>query len=290
MTFRLTAAFSVLALATAFLPAAGDKPAEKEQPAAVYKFVGMKQAAAFGRPCWMVTVAPVAGGPAGELILPNKNGEARKLDPVEAYFDVVKAAKSGDLLEIELTRISNRPAIRAIKSYHPKPGEEEPGVFVFAGKSRKGEQTVVNVTKYLQPFTLVVPSKKDAAGKMAPDAELLAAIDAVKDGDSVEVQAAGQTLKSIKAYVPPRRVEFVKLVKQKVDDKEYSGMEIKEGGPLLVNPKTHGALLGKLNTLTAGKEYLVKTTTEGGAEWLTDLKPAPKEDKPKDPPKDAPGY
>ena len=223
------------------------------------------------------------------MILPNKDSNAKKLDPIEAFYDIVKAAKMGDLLEIEQTKISNKPAIRGLKTYTMKPGEDEPNVFVYGGVSSKGDQTVITLTKFLQPATLAIASKKDAAGKMTPDADLMTAVNAFKDGDSVEVQTAGQNLKSIKAYVAPRKVEFVKVLRQqKVGDKEYTGIEVKDNTVLLVNPRTSAPVLDKLGTLKAGESYLVKTTNEGGTEWLTDIKPAPKEEAPKDAPKDAP--
>ncbi len=86
-------------------------------------------------------------------------------------------------------------------------------------------------------------------------------------------------IRSIKVFDLPKMYVFSKIAKQKVDDKEQTGVEVKDGDtPLvfLVNPKDPNAstLYRRIMEFKADQPVIVRSNKDG---WLIDIKPGPKE-------------
>lgn len=278
------AAFATLVLVLALLAA----PALADT--AVCKFVGAKEGTPWGHHALVITVAPVSGGTV-ELVVPNKDPMNPKFDPVDAIATLVKAAKAGDIMEATWADFKGKNMLSALKNYDLKPGEDEPNVYVFAKsstvKNGKDEIPAVEVTKLGKDSTFTVPMPKGADGKPAADPDITKVIAGLKKGDSVEIIPApggGNTpaIKTIKAYEPPKKGEFVELGKQTVGQTEYQTVELKDSTTkILIPPADATNLLAKLKPIKAGTTISCKVRTDDKGTWLVDVKLAPA-DKPKD--------
>lgn len=281
----LVAMAAMLSAGLCQISLAAEKPAEVQSVTGVFKFNAVKPGSVGGKPGQVISATSMITGRTEDLAIPNTTN-AGKTEPDQTMFDIAKAAKPGDMFEITMNKTAGKWIIGSFQKYELKPGEDEPNVYVFGGKTTAGEQSAITVTKFGQSSTLVVPNKKGADGKMAPDAEIAAKIDALTSGASIEVQIEksgnAHIIRGLKPYVAPQRVELVKVIREKVGDKDATGIETKDNGKIFVNPKSKdmATLVNKVKSYKPGQALMVKTETEGDTTWLTDVKPAPKEPAP----------
>jgi hypothetical protein len=271
-------------------------PAPDQGLSGVFKFAQVKQDSAWGKTFLVVLGTPAMGGNATDMIVPNKDVSSAKLNPNDQMADLLKNAKQGDYLDVTADKFQGRWMLRSLKTYDLKPGEDEQNVFIFASKTdqKVGQETfsAINVTKFGQQYKMLVPNKKNTDGKVGPSEDMVKAIDAFTSGDAVEILGdkvgANLMIRSIKLYELPKKYIFSKIAKQKVDDKELTGVEVKDGETpvvLLVNPKDANAstLLRKLLDFKADQPVIIRSTKDG---WIVDIKAGPKDaPKPTDAPK-----
>jgi hypothetical protein len=282
-TIAIAAALAVLA-GVAQMALAADE--------SVIKYNGTKQGSVGGHPCLVILYTPAAGGNPASMLVPNKNPMGTKLDPSDVVTDALKDVKPGDYFDVTTTKDSQGTWVATIKSYTLTPGEDEPGVFLFSAKDEQkvGPDTFtsITVTKLKQTFTMLVPNKKGADGKPAPDEAIMKVITAAKVGDTLEIagakMGANTMIKTIAPWVAPRKVEFVKLTpKAKADDN--ASIDVTDSGntqTISINAKGPDAatLMKKVSAIKAGQAIMIRTTTDDKGTWLTDVRPAPKEDTP----------
>jgi len=253
------------------------KPADKDATYhGVFKFASLKQ----GNGQMTVSASRVQGGNAVDMLITAKDAGGIDLESL-------KFARGGELLEITCTNTA-KPTITSLGRYDVKWGEDEPGIFVFSAKSTTkvgaAEYTSITVTKFLEPFTILVPNKKGADGKLAPDAALVKAIDALKAGDLAEVAAetvdGRLTLKSIDFFEPYRKAEFLRVVKGKPDKDELTGIEVKTGegegavSRYYLDPKSEdfADLTKAIGAFRLGDNVLIRTITTNKIDWLLGIR------------------
>ncbi|MFB3893582.1 MAG: hypothetical protein ACE15C_16335 [Phycisphaerae bacterium] len=295
--FRMIVAVSAIAAFAACLAAApATQPAKSPSGDGTYhgvfKFGTVKFGFSGGKPWSAVAVAKVEGGSPFDILVPEKFARG-KID-----MEMLKDAEPGDLLEI-VCSTAVPCTLMSMKKYDFKWGEDEPNVFVFSKKGEVKTEAVTNVTvsvtRFLQPFTMVVPNKKGADGSPVPDEAIMKTINALKDGDLVELmtEAAGGRLiiRSARYLEPYRKVEFVKVVKGKVGMDDLTGVEVKEGGGdsersstarFYLNPKGRdfAGLLKTVGAIPAGAETLVRTVSDDRGNWLVSIRPPTAADSP----------
>jgi hypothetical protein len=265
--------------------------AAPQEDVVVAKFRGSGRAAANGRSHLMVTVE----GPGGRQIqvaVPNTNEDRPTFDPERRLADAIQELKPGDLvrLKVQVSRPPNPPMLREINPYELKPGEDQPNGYIFKGSDEKqiGRQksTVVELMKMGQTISVTVADHKNEKGEMAPDPEVIAAIDSLKDGDSVWADVNGKSLLSIEAYSEPQTGKLVKSVETVVDGHKIRSVEIDPGGKAitaLVPGKANGRawtpdvlVLRELSRIRPGAMVQFRVKEEGDKTWLRDIQPAPK--------------
>jgi hypothetical protein len=148
-------------------------------------------------------------GPATKPAAAEKPEDPKAPRPEEAVYGVLKSAKPGDLLRIKYTQLANEKigCIVCAGPYAVKPGEDRPGVYFFVKRTTEKvgndlRQAIV-VQKFEQDFTLLVPTKRDAAGASRPDMDMLTFIDDLKPGDCMMIELNDKTIRSITKYAPP---------------------------------------------------------------------------------------
>ena len=176
------------------------------------------------------------------------------------------------------------------------PAKKRRNCFLFVKKVEKDGRISIVLRKLFQESTAVLPMKKGPDGNLAPQADLLDAVNALAENSPVVVQMDQGQLKSIKAYEPPKRVEFVKMVEQKIDadtttklavpEHTLVGMEVKDNGAsatIMVDPKDRDAKAkaGRIGTFKAGQFLLIRSNTNGKDTWLVDARVDPSQTSPK---------
>lgn len=177
-----------------------------EETTGVFKFVSLSQGTHLEMPAYVAKVTSMPSGNSAQVVVPNKPYCEKGPDPVEAVHSVFKAAAEGDLLKVTYSRLPGGPAVAmSAEPYKLKPGEDKPGVYLFSKMSTERiaqiERPVLVVQKYLQESTFVLPVRQ-VAGRYKPDAEMMTTINGLQEGEAVEVQNDGKTLRSIRPYKP----------------------------------------------------------------------------------------
>jgi hypothetical protein len=218
---------------------------------------------------------------------------------------LVTEMKSGDYLTLTSEKRYNHTYITKLSAYDIRPGEDQPGVFVFAETStQKGEGgadvTAVKLYKMGRVANLVVPNVMDkASGKMVPDPNLSAALGKFTKGDTVEVATAGSgpapSIRTIELYCAPQEASVSKLTEAEVPGGKTPAVEVTIGGAattILVPGKTDAkgawapdpALSSAVKQFKEGAKVIVRfRKDDDGKNWLKEIKKAP--DAPPAPPK-----
>lgn len=234
------------------------------------------------KPRVVLLATKVEGGPVVSLLLPEKDPDG-KVD-----MGVLRSSWPGSLLEVTCTNTAGAPTVSALKAYESKWGEEEDGVFVYRGRGegKLGRVATVSVelTRYLQPATVLVPLTRGKDGNQAPDAEMLKTLEGIQAGDLVkfETRRVGDqlVLRSIEYFEPYRQVSFLRILRQKVGDKELPAVEVSEGDetlPLLLDPdgKDYSKMTAVLGKCRLGSNLLIRSSKDDKGNWLTAVKPMP---------------
>jgi hypothetical protein len=281
-TLILAGLLVVLSNATAW--AQNGKPDET----AVYRYVSMNEEGRWsGKPVLRLVFTPALGDKIIDMIVPNNNMMGHKYDPPQFVVDLVKGLKPGDLMKIKTFNSAreNTIIINQIERYKSAPGEDEPGVFLF----QSANPDSVVLAKFLVTQNVPLATKKDADGKMVPDADLKKIIDGLKAGQAVDILVVTvdgkPTLNAIAPYAPPLRGKFIKLTETQVGVVKLPAVEIEgeksamltlviqsqaaAGGKLAPLPE----LLKQIKALKAGQPILFKTRKDDQATWLTQVRP-----------------
>jgi hypothetical protein len=259
-----------------------------------FKFVSVREGQAWSQPQAAVTVANLQSGALTSLFYPGKSSKAKESKPDPKVMDLLKSLKPGDVVNIKGSELDGHHVLTFIDAYKPKVGEDEPGVFVFKGRTSQkiGAQSyaAVNVSKYFQSATVLIPHAKDASGKMVPDAALSAEIAKLNVGDAVFVQAEvlGQNvvLRAIQPYQAPLKAEFVKYTQKKAnDDNSFALVDVKtdSGAQTMRIPSVKvpsgsivadAGLVSAASSLKAGQTVEYRARTDSVATWVVFLRPA----------------
>ena len=205
-----------------------------------------------------------------------------------AIVDELKTMKPGDYATATFETKFNISYIKTFAPYKMFDGEAQANVFTFveSAKREQGAETQVAVQLYKlgKLVTARVPSAKDAAGKLAPDAKIAAAVDGASKGDIVEVEAAGNppVIKTFAKYLPPVTGVIAEIKQVDVDGGKTTALELTVDGAareFLVPGKTDakGVFQPDLAAMTAIKRFkakdrvAVKYRSEGGKDYIRDI-------------------
>jgi hypothetical protein len=289
MMTRLTwcLALAVLVASSGFAVAAVDnptdqpktvekvKPAEKTDDAVVKVLETPKQGAA------VLKIAPPVGPGTDTIAIPAMN------DPDPVLMDLLLNARRGSLLELKTNLVNGKRTLVSATAYKMKAGEDEPNVYVFSKRTTYRLSGVdvpaLDVTKFIKPTVLVLPFTKDKDGKVTPNADMLHALETLKDGDSVEaitlpsaIKPGVYTLKSLKPYVPWEKAQFSKLGKKKFQTDDLTTLEVLDDGEnlvMLITAKDEAVITGIVNKIKHGDNLLYRSKTTDDVIWVTEVKP-----------------
>ena len=287
----------VIALAGAALGAPQSQ--EKKKTHMVVRFVGYQDDGKYryqGKPVMTLAVEPIEGGQPVQLVVPNKDMNANRIDPIPQVLDVVRNAKRGDPIKIELDDAKPRPWVTYVKPYTLKPGETDPHAYVFENTFRKeegkGSYTAVVLSKFDEHTVVAVSQKRDKEGDMASDTAILGLLQNLKSGEVVEadIRPGGATpvLMGLERYAPPQNAKFVKASEQEIDGQKAPAVELERGGKpvtAIVAGKTVGKrwvpdakVMAAVKKLKPDAEVVFRARDDGGKLWLKEIEPAPKKD------------
>jgi hypothetical protein len=214
----LSLALPVLARADEVAP--GDK---------IARFVGTTRGTGWGMPAMILEVQmPPDSMQISKIAVPNQDPMG-KYDPSHVVTKELEGVKPGDLLIIKTETDEGTTGVAKIGHYDAKPGEDEPGSFIFQESGGDADHPTVSLSRFGQVGILAVATKKDDAGKMSPDPDVVAAIATFKKDDVVIAKLKPgrvPTLVSIELYTPPLTGEFVKLTSTTVDGQPHPAIAI----------------------------------------------------------------
>lgn len=201
----------VFVFTTSMVVRAQDKPPEE----GVLRFRGATARMPVNGRQHLVMQAEIPGGRAVQVAVPNNDENRPNYNPKKDLADAIKALKPGDLIKVSLDPGRPMPLLRSVDPYDIKPGEDTPNGFVFKNTydqgSGRSKTIVVELTKFGQPITLAIPTRKNEKGDVEPDPDILAAVNLMKEGDSVWAQFSGKTLIAIDLYKDPSTGKLLKL-------------------------------------------------------------------------------
>jgi hypothetical protein len=284
-----TRALAVVLAASIALLLLADDASSSDSVTRVVKFVGTRNGAAAGKRVLMLRASSKYGGSPLQLVVPNADPAASKLNPDAVMNKVIKAAKPGDFLRVSYTRVRTRFVLSQVEAWTPKPGEVDPEAYEFLKiiEAAVGDKTyqAVLLSKRDREQTVLIPAIKNADGATAADAGILAQVAKLTTGDFADAQTVktgGKTfLKWIFPYQIPQSAVFVKLRHEKAaSGSAESIVTLKKGDQtvtLTVRPTRTGgpadrALLSKVRPLRANSAILYKAVEDGGKTWLIDIK------------------
>lgn len=245
----------------------------------------------------VVAATVMTNGRGMRLSLPNNDEKQSKYDPKTDLLAIVTSLKRGDYFKATYAVQNNTAMVSALSVYAMKPGEELLNGFVFNESYDKKEgklnYQMVDVKKFDQVITFVIPNKKDpASGDMAPDPELLADAGKFKAGDVVLIDAIPgrphPQIKSIELYTAPQPGYFIKSSEQKdgagqsvtAAEIEADGKTITALVPGHLDGKkwvTDLKVLNEVKRLRPKSDVMFRASDENGKTWLRAIAMAPKQ-------------
>ena len=229
-------------------------------------------------------------------------GDNKKMEPNQELINVVKDLKPGDLLTLSvITKAdgSGRYLDSATKQDGPIVDESKLPTFESSaeGMTATGQPQVTVVIKLGDKNdTYTVPNVKDSAGKVGPDADILAEVKALTKGDKVDFkcQPSSKILKSIKLVGAPDKAEFIKVADMvTIGAEKFMAIQIREGKDAKEKPVTllvpnvkddsgkpvpDAKISDEVKALTPGQMVLVKAKAENpGKIMLAEISPADKD-------------
>ena len=248
-----------------------------------------------GKPVMLLGVEPLEGGRPVELVVPNRDMNGDKFDPIPQVAETVRDLKRGEVIKIELDDTRPRPFVREAKRYKLKPGESEPNTYVFENTFRKEDgrstYTAVVLSRYDEQITVAVPQKRDKDGDMVSDTSMLGLLQQLKTKEVVEaeIREGGRTptLTRLERYSPPRDGKFVKMSEEEIEGQRVPAVELTGADGKPVKAIVDGRLIGKRWTadnrivgaakkLKPETDVVFRLRDEGGRQYLKSIEPAPK--------------
>jgi hypothetical protein len=287
LTVRTIGALTALVLACSFARAQENQ----REDVVVARFRGASRGMISGKPHLLISIEP-AGGRAVQVPIPNNNEDRSEYDPNQKLVETVQDLKPGDLIEVSVDR--QRPphptVVRRIRPYELKPGEDQPNGYIFKGSEEKtigkSKKTLVTLGKLGQTIVAEVPDKKGTGGTIEPDPDMIAAMNQLKEGDSVWVEMNGKMLALIEAYVEPITGKFTKYTESEVEGHKLRALEIDQDGKtltLLVPGRANGKawitdsnVTRQLSRVRPGTMVQYRAKEDGEKNWLRSIEPAPK--------------
>jgi hypothetical protein len=156
-------------------------------------------------------------------------GSKRKVSvPSKELVEAVKKLEEGDLVTITAKDSGHGMKLQSIKPYDQKPGEDQPGAWVYIRHEPdafRGERVMtLTIKKMGEQIVALVPNIKHPTGQTIPDPNMVETLDALKHGEladfELERKGAIHVVKGVYEYVPPLEVTFVKLVEPEKDDED----------------------------------------------------------------------
>ncbi len=147
------------------------------------------------------------------MVLFIPNAEAKKDEtpkPKKELIDVVNKLTVGDYVKIDhiYSASLKNEVLTSIEPYEAKPAELASSGYIFAKTfekpSGKMTTTTVVLTRFGKEFSFEVPVVHKDKGVVEPDADILAALGKVSEGNSVWVQAKGKYLTLIEPFNEPK--------------------------------------------------------------------------------------
>ena len=271
---------------------------EKKPTRMVVKYLGHQDDGKYryqGKPVMLLGVEPLEGGRPVELIVPNRDRNGDKFDPIPQVADTVRGLKRGDVIKIELDDTKPRPFVREARPYKLKPGESEPNTYVFENTFRKEDgrstYTAVVLSRYDEQMTVAVPQRRDKEGDMVSDTQMLGLLQQLKTKELVEaeIREGGRTptLTRLERYSPPRNGKFVKVTEEEIEGQKAPAVELTgaDGKPVtaIVDGRMTGKrwsadnrVLGAARKLKPDTDVVFRLRDEGGKQYLKAIEPAPK--------------
>jgi hypothetical protein len=249
----------------------------------VVRFIGTRQGVAWGKPVLMLLVAPRQGGLVFDLVVPNRDLSASKLDPDPSMAGLARSLKRGDLIQVATFRHQGRDLISSFDVYVPQPGEDEPNVYRLVKTVPEPTRLGVVLQKDERTLTVYVPSRRLDEGKWVQDEKIAAAVKGLKQGDLVEVHLEGSVITRIGRYQPPEKAEFVRTFTEEVNEVTYQAVELRRGqeSVTLLIPAgrnegggvvSDGQQVAKVRALKPGEVVQFTSRQQDGRSYLVDIK------------------
>jgi hypothetical protein len=255
------------------------------------RFVGTVKGSVKGTPALMLEVhLPPDSTQITKIRVPNQTPTGT-YDPNRVVVQELQGVQPGDLLIIKTETFKGAAAVANIGHYAAKPGEDEPGSYLFVAANTDGEHPTVTLSRFGQIGVVPVATTKDQMGKNVPDPAVL---DALKSFNKDDVVIAKLTpgrvpmLASIEIYTPPLKGEFVKITSTTVAGQPHPAIEIETAtgtNATILLPGTTSAfgkftpdpqLYSAVRRLHANAQIEYRTTQiqSGGQPVLKDINPA----------------
>lgn len=269
------------------LPAAAQS--ERKPPSAVARVIASQTTKYQGKDVVGLNLQPVTGGRPFQAYVEYD----AKAPPGGMGRDAMNL-KKGDIVKVELDNGRPLPAVKYLRAYSLRPGEEMPNNFVYENSFEKedGNQKYLAVvlSKFDEMVTVAVPQKKEKEGGTVRDPEMVAFVDTLKKGDVVEaeVKTGGRVpvLSSLDLYKAPETGKFLKLAEEEVNGQKGMAVEVeREGKPvkLLVSGKMQGTkwvndpkVMAAARKLKADALVQFTVREEGERLWLKNIQAAPR--------------
>ncbi len=242
----------------------------------------------------MVTIKPIDGAPV-QVGITNKDEKGYKVDPVTDILDQIKAVAPGDMVKVIYTIESDKThMMRSIAAYPMQPGMELPNAYLFHEMYDHSENhnvlTLVDAKRFDKVTSFALPNKKDSTGAMAPDPDLTASINKLKDGQVVLINATNgvkyPVIKSIEVYNTPQSGTLKAIKPADVDGNKTTEADIEvDGSPVTVVVPGHlegkrwtvdGKVLSELRKFKPGAMVTFRIVEDNGNSYLRDIEATPK--------------
>jgi len=224
----------------------GDQP--KHVSEQIMIFEGEMQGTAGGHRHVILTLVPVMGGAPVRVLVPNKE---KSDDPKPEFMEKVKGLQPNEsIVRVELEKMYGGSQLKTLYPIDLKPGEKNPGAFVFAERYDDPASRVpmVALTKYGERLELGIAPAKDEKGKMAPDPKVTGELDKLKEGEVVYATLApGRTpmLTAIYPYKEPQAGKLTKMTEQEFEGQKAPAVEIEAADGSKVTALVPGKVVNK---------------------------------------------
>lgn len=252
----------------------------------ILRFRSAGKARVEGRDHLVVTAYDPSGRHPSRLVVANKSEDA--YDPVPEQANVVKGLQPGTLIQVVSQTAHGIETLTSISTYSPKPGEEQPDGFVFVeDKIDDPAHAKVTLSKLGVKSTFNILAQKDESGAMTLDPLMTAALDKIKEGDSVWIEKANSgTLSAILSWSEPDRGKLLKIEPADVNGQSGIAVQIDNGGKTitaLVPGHVHkGKWISDPKVLSAARRFrtgatvIFRVQADGDKTWLRDIHPEPR--------------